>query len=132
MGGRHFFINKIIRYFGVALGIFICSIFLMISSCLANPSLSQLKKLTFHSTTLGIEKSFNIYLPKGYDDNEKRYPVLYLFRAHVDEWKDRGNIKEIVDKLVSDRLIGEMIIVLPGLSFEGSFLGFPVNMLEPG
>ena len=92
---------------------------------------SRIEKITFYSPSLGIQKSFNIYLPEGYDHSEKRYPVLYLFRGHEDEWKDRGNIKEIADDLVSRRLMGEMIIVLPGLTFGKNFVGFPVDLINP-
>ncbi|MEA1887638.1 MAG: alpha/beta hydrolase-fold protein [Bacteroidota bacterium] len=119
------FIRSLILFFPVFA-------FVINSFCIANPSPGHIQRITFFSEALGIEKSFNIYLPPGYDTTEKRYPVLYLFRGHEDEWKDRGNIKEIVDNLVSEGAIGEMIIVMPGLTFEGSFIGFPLNLLDPG
>jgi len=114
------------------LSIIIIKTLLLSSISLYSTQSSQIKKITFYSPTLGIEKSFNIYLPDGYNDTNNRYPVLYLFRGGEDEWKDRGNIKDIADQLYSAGAIGEMIIVLPGTRFEGNFVGFPVNLLEPG
>ena len=96
----------------------------------ATPSVSRLEKITFYSPSLRIDKSFNIYLPKGYDNGNKKYPVLYLFRGHEDEWRDRGNIKEIADELISKGFMGEMIIIMPGLTFGENFVGFPVNLIE--
>ena len=111
---------------------FLFSVIISSSFCQSNTASGQLKKITFYSTALGIEKSFNIYLPESYDEGDKRYPVVYLFRGHENEWRDQGNIRNIVNNLVSEGEIGEMIIVLPGITFEGSFLGFPINMLNPG
>lgn len=108
-----------------------CAIMFHIA-CAGQTSPSQMVKVTFPSQSLGIEKSFNIYLPQGYDDGNEKYPVLYLFRGHEDEWIDRGNIKELVDEAVTNGEIGEIIIVLPGLTFGENFVGWPVNLIDPG
>jgi len=110
----------------------LCSTIMIHFLCGANAQTGRLEKLTFFSPVLGIEKSFNIYFPASYDDCEKAYPVLYLFRGHEDEWKNRGNILDLVNQAMEDGEIGEMIIVLPGLTFGESFIGFPVNMRNPG
>jgi len=101
------------------------------SLCAANPESGTLERVTFFSPALGIEKSFHIYLPAGYDSNAKSYPVLYLFRGHEDEWKNRGNILEIISEVIAAGKTGEMILVLPGLTFGESFIGFPVNLRRP-
>jgi hypothetical protein len=102
---------------------FICCAIMFPMGCTGQTSPSQLVKVTFLSQALGIEKSFNIYLPQGYENGKEKYPVMYLFRGHEDEWKERGNIKELADEAVTDEEIGEMIIVLPGLTFGESFVG---------
>ena len=111
---------------------FICCAIMLHVVCAAHAFPSQLIKVTFLSQVLGIERSFNIYLPEGYNDGEEKYPVIYLFRGHEDEWKDRGNIKELVDNAITEGGIGKMIIVLPGLTFGENFVGFPVNLTNPG
>lgn len=47
-----------------------------------------IKDLTYYSTTAGMEKTYNIVLPAGYDESES-YPVLYLLHGYggsPDEW----------------------------------------------
>ena len=43
----------------------------------------------FESQALGVEKSYRVYLPAGYDTGDKRYPVIYLLHgwgATQDTW----------------------------------------------
>lgn len=89
-------------------------------------SVSQQSRIELHSHfshTLGITKSYNIFLPEGYDAETDHYPVVYLFRGAVDEWADpmedasrRGTIKTVFDSLYAKKRIGKMILVMPGLS----------------
>ena len=93
----------------------------------------RVEKVTFYSPSLEVEKSFNIYLPIGYDQSDKRYPVVYLCRGGEDEWLNRTKIEELVDTLIENEEIGKMILVFPGLTFEGNLkIGFPVNMNNIG
>ncbi len=95
---------------------------------------------TFMSAALGINKSYNIYLPPGYDGSSIRYPVVYFFRGHEREWfnptedgsRNNRTLKTIADELIAAGLIGEMILVGPSTASEDDyFLGFCVNMLRP-
>ncbi len=82
------------------------------------------------STALEIGKRINIYLPKGYDESNDRYPTVYLFRGHEDEWAQHG-IKNIANALIDSGKIGKMILVMPGLTYETDpVVGFPVNMVN--
>ncbi|MFC2123845.1 alpha/beta hydrolase [Bacteroidota bacterium] len=99
-------------------------------SHLLEASPSRIEKVTFFSSSLGVEKSFNIYLPGGYDDCNDRYPVVYLNRGGEDEWV-KNNIKDLVDRKISTGEVGKMILVFPGLTYEGNrAMGFPVNMIN--
>lgn len=109
------------------------------SNLIASESRIELK--SFYSDALGINKNFNIYFPKDYDSSIQRYPVIYLFRGHEDEWVDpweddsRGgqNIKDVVDKLFKENKIGKMIFVMPGVSsVDNSIPGLGVNFINVG
>ncbi len=93
-----------------------------------------------YSPTLKTEKKFKIYLPPGYHTTSKRYPVLYLFRGHENEWFDpyqdhsRGGraVQDLADELIHTGAIGEMIIVGVSMtSDDGQVYGLGVNFLNP-
>lgn len=67
---------------------------------------------TLDSTALGVTKEYNIWLPEGYEDGERRYPVIYL--AHgwgVDE--DKWSAPELAVQKVADALQLQALIVMP-------------------
>ncbi len=97
-------------------------------------------KETFHSPVLGVKKNYHIYLPPGYHQSTRRYPVLYLFRGHEDEWfnpyqdHSRGGVavQHLADELIQAGDIGGMILVGPSLmSDNGQVYGLGVNFLDP-
>jgi S-formylglutathione hydrolase FrmB len=93
---------------------------------------SRVETVTIQSPALGIEKNFNIYLPKGYDESTESYPAVYLFRGHENEWTQHG-IQDRVNSLYNADKIGKMILVMPGLTYESNpMVGFPVNMINRG
>jgi enterochelin esterase-like enzyme len=79
---------------------------------------SQVKQFTLKSKILGVEKTYTIYLPEGYEKSGKNYPVLYLLHGakgnHL-SWveKERGNMQEITDKAIAEGRAKEMIVVIP-------------------
>jgi hypothetical protein len=101
---------------------------------------SQESRIELHTHTsliLGGPRSFNILLPEGYDGETARYPAVYLFRGHENEWADsreddsrRGNIKTVVDTLYAQKKIGKMIMVMPGLGAPPASAEFPYILDE--
>ena len=96
--------------------------FFVLFSLTAFSQESRIELHTITSVMLGGPRSFNILLPDGYDGETARYPAMYLFRGHENEWADpreddsrRGNIKTVVDTLYTQKKIGRMIVVMPGL-----------------
>ena len=78
------------------------------------------------SNILGCEKKYCIYLPQGYEEGNKQYPVLYLLHGLTDNhtaWRDRGNVKEIATEIFNNGNSKEMIIVMPdaGTTYDGYF-----------
>ncbi|MBI2567475.1 MAG: hypothetical protein HYV63_10625 [Candidatus Schekmanbacteria bacterium] len=72
---------------------------------------------SFHSSALGYEKRYCIYLPPSYPYRpDLRYSTLFLLPGLLDyerTWVDRGRIQEHMDELLCAGTVGEMIVVMP-------------------
>ena len=76
------------------------------------------------SDVLGVNKDFSIYLPNGYEDSDRRYPVLYLFHpagGTHEMWISMGNLPQIADDAIRSGTSLPMIIVMPDASGNGDF-----------
>jgi S-formylglutathione hydrolase len=97
-----------------------------------------LDKVTMHSTALennllrdAADRSVYIYLPPSYaTERSHRFPTVYLLHGVGDSNADwisgqyQGlDLKKSLDELISDKKIGEMIVVLPDArnSYDGCF-----------
>jgi enterochelin esterase-like enzyme len=68
-----------------------------------------------YARTLGLSTSYNIFLPAGYNESGRRYPVLYMLHGvagDATEWQSIG-LLEAADRLIQDGEIEPMLIVLP-------------------
>ena len=68
------------------------------------------------SDILKAEVLFNIYLPDGFGDSGRTYPVVYLLHGLSDTytaWMERGNMMTVVDELIESGEAVPMIIVMP-------------------
>lgn len=75
----------------------------------------RLETIEYDSTTVGITRKAQVYLPPGYTADEK-YPVLYLLHGiggDENEWTRGGRPQVILDNLLADEKIVPMIVVLP-------------------
>lgn len=86
----------------------------------------QTIECSMHSDTLGCEKKYCIYLPAGYGDEQKSFPVLYLLHGLTDNhtsWRDKGNLHDIATEIFVGGKAQEMIIVMPdaGTTNDGYF-----------
>ena len=78
------------------------------------------------SEILGVTKKYCIYLPEGYADGERAFPVLYLLHGLTDThtaWRDKGNVQDIATEVMRSGNACEMIIVMPdaGTDYDGYF-----------
>ncbi len=74
------------------------------------------------SRILGADKEYNIYLPAGYDTDNRYYPVLYLLHGAGGTrvaWIQEGNMKYILDHAIAEGRALPMIVVMPDASGEG-------------
>jgi len=72
--------------------------------------------LSLQSKILNMERKFSVYLPAGYEENNRSYPVLYLLHGGGGDhstWIQSGEVQSITDKAVSDGIATPMIIVMP-------------------
>lgn len=72
--------------------------------------------LSMNSTILKGERKYAIYLPPGYDQSERSYPVLYLLHGYSDDqtgWIQFGEVYHIADKAINEGKATPMIIVMP-------------------
>jgi len=66
---------------------------------------------TLESAALGVQKAYRIYLPAGYDDSTRHYPVIYLLHGWgVTEnyWADNMGLAQTADAMKL-----QAIIVMP-------------------
>lgn len=77
----------------------------------------ELVAQAFHSQVLGRDYRYQIYLPEGYANEGRHYPVLYLLHGaggDENEWTGDGRVRETLDKLIADGEIQPMVVVMPG------------------
>ena len=101
--------------------------FLFLSAgVLAQENYPAVLECEMESEILGTTKKYCIYLPAGYGDESRSFPVLYLLHGLTDThtaWRDRGNMKEIATAVFGEGKAQEMIIVMPdaGTTYDGYF-----------
>ncbi len=79
---------------------------------------SRIEWVKIPRSVLGVEKRFGVYLPEGYGEKTRAYPVLYLLRGHEEEWAGkqdgREGLKPLLDRQIGSGRVKPMIAVLPG------------------
>ncbi|PTB97603.1 hypothetical protein C9994_02230 [Marivirga lumbricoides] len=96
------------------------SLFFLITILFAVNSLAQEGTVdtspTIKSEILKREMHYSVYLPEGYDQSVRDYPVLYLLHGmwgDYTDWVIKGEINRIASGLMADGSIPEMIIIMP-------------------
>ncbi len=67
----------------------------------------------FHSTTMGEDISYNVYLPAGYSSTAKRYPVIYLLHGRGDSMSAWTQVKGKLDEMIAAGTIPATIAIMP-------------------
>jgi Enterochelin esterase and related enzymes len=68
------------------------------------------------SSVLNATVKYNVYLPSGYEESTKKYPVVYLLHGLSDTytaWRDKGNMQTVVDELITSGEACDMVIFMP-------------------
>lgn len=85
----------------------------------ALPALAQgevREGLALPSETFRKPMRYTIYLPPGYEQSKRTYPVVYLFHGFGDDdaaWIHNGELAETLDRAIADRKVTPMIVVMP-------------------
>ncbi|PHQ29847.1 esterase [Leeuwenhoekiella nanhaiensis] len=70
----------------------------------------------YDSEGLGMDRKISIYTPPGYEQETKKFPVLYLLHgAGGDEeaWLTLGRTSQIMDNLIAQGKAQPMLVVMP-------------------
>lgn len=70
----------------------------------------------YHSDAVGKDRRLSIYTPPFYEENNKRYPVLYLLHGSGGDenaWLELGHTVRILDNLIAEGKVEPMIVVMP-------------------
>ena len=62
------------------------------------------------------DQKYAVYLPPSYAAGSKHYPVVYLLHGIGDTfevWTQGWKIPALLDRLIAEKKIGEMIVVMP-------------------
>lgn len=71
---------------------------------------------TIPSRILGFDVPCNVYLPDGFEESSREYPVVYLLHGLSDTykcWVETGRMDMIADRLISNGEIVPMVIITP-------------------
>ena len=68
------------------------------------------------SRILGTSVTYNVYLPEGFDDSGKTYPVIYLLHGlygNYTDWDMRAGMHRICDELMYSGEAAEAVVIMP-------------------
>jgi len=71
------------------------------------------EEVSFYSDALGMEKSFQIYLPEGYETSGISYPVVYYIHGMTSSYLGHQNVIDAAEDMISRGLIQPFILVKP-------------------
>lgn len=79
------------------------------------PGRSRLLDTKFRSALLGKEMPILLYLPPGYDDSQRRYPVLYMLSGFAGDYREwiMWGLCDTIEFLIRNGQIQPMIVVMP-------------------
>jgi len=106
----------------------------LLFSLLATPY----QDLSFQSRVFGQERHYRLFLPAGYEDGARRYPVIYYFHGHSDRYTleryDGG--KDTVPKIA--RFVAENPVIVVSVDgyvaeyYTGFYGGAPYDVMKDG
>jgi len=74
------------------------------------------ESLDMPSKLLKTDVKYSVYLPDGYQDSERKYPIVYLLNGYTGDerdWIQFGNMQNIMDEGIANSDFPAMIVVMP-------------------
>ena len=71
---------------------------------------------SLYSNILKASVKYNVYLPDGFEESSKTYPVVYLLHGlggNYTDWAKKASAKSIADELIGTGEAVEMVIIMP-------------------
>lgn len=93
--------------------------FWLLTLCLSGLVAAQSRVIdaaSLPSKILKSERNYAVYLPDGYEQSSRSYPVLYLLHGYTDNqtgWVQFGEVQHIADKAIAAGEATPMIIIMP-------------------
>lgn len=78
----------------------------------------EVRQVYYQAAVIGKVRRMHVYLPPGYETQQTRYPVIYLFHGGGDDdwaWTTIGRANFILDNLIAQGKAAQMIVVMPSL-----------------
>lgn len=73
-------------------------------------------QITYYSKALSKFRRMHIYTPPGYENNQQKYPILYLLHGAMDNdnsWTTVGRAGFILDNMIAAGKVKPMVVVMP-------------------
>lgn len=74
----------------------------------------EVRSVLYFSNTVGKWRRCMVYTPPGYDQSQRRYPVLYLLPGYGEDetgWFSQGRGNIILDNLIAEKRAVPMVVV---------------------
>ena len=71
---------------------------------------------SLRSEVLGAQVKFNVYLPDGFKNSDRKYPVVYLLHGlygTYTNWEEGMKMKGVADELIASGEAVPMVIIMP-------------------
>jgi len=96
----------------------------------------QVHRLEYYSEGRKQTVKVQVYTPAGYENGNKKYPVLYLQHGGGEDetgWVNQGKTNYILDNLIAEGKAKEMIIVMANgtISIPGAPFGYSIEGMKP-
>jgi S-formylglutathione hydrolase FrmB len=110
-----------------------CTLFILATlialTCVAQTPAGKVSTFTLHAKTLentggeNPRRKVSVYLPPGYDQGSKRYPVIYFMHGFTGTDSISPGMKTILDRAIAQHKIRSFILVIANhhTLYEGSF-----------
>ncbi len=95
---------------------FLLSLFALLTGLSAGAASGKIVTDSLRSAILDSQVKFNVYLPNGYAESGRSYPVIYLLHGlygNYTDWMNRGGMKPVADELITSGEMREAVIVMP-------------------
>jgi enterochelin esterase-like enzyme len=73
-------------------------------------------QITYFSKSLDRFRRIHVYTPPGYENNQQKYPILYLLHGAMDNdnsWTTVGRAGFILDNMIAAGKVKPMVVVMP-------------------